>query len=81
MTSSGGMAVPTFHVTTEILGRWGYRRGYYWGPLSYPQPPSHRAFSGEISLSISPQKDPQWAQGPFHQTSKGDQLRRGRQVP
>lgn len=48
VTSSGGMAVPTFHVTTVILGM-GVREGLLLGTTPYPQAPSHRALNGETS--------------------------------
>ena len=48
VTSSGGMAVPTFHVTTVILGM-GVREGLLLGTTPYLQAPSHRALNGEAS--------------------------------
>ena len=48
VTSSGGMAVPTFHVTTVILGMGGWE-GLLLGATPYPQAPSHRALNGETS--------------------------------
>lgn len=48
VTSSGGMAVPTFHVTTVILGM-GVREGLLLGTTPYLQGPSHRAVNGEAS--------------------------------
>lgn len=77
VTSSGGMAVPTFHVTTVILGGGGARVGGVTAgrhSLILNLPPTGLFLERETEAGVggSPQEDPQWARTPPSRLSRGE---------